>query len=166
MRRGLRPLDLAAAVAVVACLLALAALLRERRIEGSAFAVDGDTLIVEGRRIRLRGLDAPEIGQSCERGGIAYRCGEEARAAIRAFIAGEPVACAAQGRDRYGRDLATCRVRGEDIGARLVRSGQAVSFGAYGEEEREAREARRGIWAGSFEQPQAWRRRHGIGARS
>ena len=164
MRRGLRPLDLAAAIVVLLCLLALAAMLRERPIAGKAFAIDGDTLVVDGRRIRLLGLDAPEIGQSCEREGRAYRCGEEARAAIRAFIAGEPVTCAAQGRDRYGRDLATCRVRAEDIGAHLVRSGQAVSFGAYGEEEREAREARRGIWAGPFETPQAWRRRHGVGA--
>lgn len=158
---GLRGIDVAATVLVVVCLLALAMLMRDERIAGGAVAIDGDTLVMDGRRIRLRGLDAPELAQTCERAGVTYRCGEEARAAARALVVGQPVSCLARGRDRYDRLLATCAVRGLDIGADLVRRGLAVSFGGYESEEREARDARRGLWAGTFDRPQAWRRRHG-----
>lgn len=160
MRGGLRGIDIAATVFIVVALLVLATLLREERIAGNAFAVDGDTLAVDGRRVRLKGLDAPEMSQTCQRAGGAYRCGEEARAALRAVIAGQAVSCLGRNRDRYERLLATCTVRGADIGADLVRRGLAVSFGGYAAEEREARAERRGVWAGPFETPQAWRRRH------
>lgn len=163
MTRGWRWLDVIAAATIVACLLALAMLMRERPVVGGAFAVDGDTLVLGGRRIRLLGLDAPELGQTCQRGTVAYRCGEEARTAMRALLLGETVTCAARGSDRFGRTLAICEVRGQDIGATLVRRGLAVSFGAYAEEEREARAARRGVWAGPFEMPRDWRRRHAAG---
>lgn len=154
-------MDVAATVLIVVCLVGLAMLLRDERIIGNAFAVDGDTLVVDGRRVRLKGLDAPEMSQTCQRSSIAYRCGEEARAALRALIAGEKVSCLGRNFDRYERLLATCTVQGNDIGADLVRRGLAVSYGSYLEEETEARAARRGVWAGPFETPQDWRRRHG-----
>lgn len=159
MRRR-RWLDLLTAAAIVGCLCGIALLMGEKRFAGNAVAVDGDSLVMEGRRIRLRGLDAPELSQTCQRGAQVYRCGIEARSAIRALIAGETVTCAIRGRDRFFRDLASCDVRGQDIGANLVKRGLAVSFGDYEDEEREARDARRGIWAGTFETPQAWRRQH------
>jgi endonuclease YncB( thermonuclease family) len=40
----------------------------------------------------------------------------------------------------------------------MVRQGMAVSFGAYHAEEAQAREARAGVWAGSFERPKDYRR--------
>lgn len=159
-------LDVVVAVTIVVCLLALAILMREVRFAGNAYAVDGDTIVMGSRRIRLRGLDAPELRQTCQRGVVAYRCGEEARAALRALIADRNVACAVRGRDRFQRDLATCEAGGADLGLTLVKRGLAVAYGAYADEEREAREARRGIWAGPFEPPQAWRRRHADGERS
>jgi len=160
-----RWLDLLTAAIIVGCLFGIARLMRETRFAGNAVAVDGDTLVMEGRRIRLRGIDAPELSQTCRKGGETYRCGFEARAAVRALIAGETVTCAVRGRDRFFRDLATCEARGQDIGANLVRRGLAVSFGGYEDEEREAREARRGLWAGTFETPQIWRREHETGHR-
>lgn len=160
MRRGLRGIDVAATVLIVICLLGLALVLRDERLAGDAYAIDGDTLAMDGRRIRLLGIDAPELGQICHRDAVAFRCGEEARRALRALIAGQKVSCLARGRDRYDRSLAACTVRGEDIGASLVRRGLAVAYGSYEAEEREARAARLGIWAGPFETPQAWRRRH------
>jgi endonuclease YncB( thermonuclease family) len=152
-------LDLVAAATIVMCLVGLALLMRGERIAGNAFAIDGDTLVVDGRRVRLRGLDAPELDQTCHRGAISYRCGEEARAALRALVERETVTCMTSGRDRFERALGTCSVRGQDIGAAMVRRGLAVSSRDYAEEEREARDAKRGIWAGPFESPQAWRRR-------
>ena len=157
---GLRSLDLLAAIVIIGSLAGLAFVLREERIAGGAVAIDGDTLVMDGRRIRLRGMDAPELAQTCRRDAQVWRCGEEARAALRALIANRTVDCAPKGRDRYERVLAICGVDGTDVGAELVRRGLAVSFGAYLDEEREARAARRGVWAGPFETPQAWRRRH------
>ncbi len=159
MMRGSGVVDGIVAVVLVAVLLATVALLRPEAISGLTRVVDGDTLAMAGRRIRLTGLDAPELAQTCERGGARWRCGEEARDALRRLVLGAPVTCSVSGRDRYGRDLATCAVAGLDLGAALVRRGMAVASGAYRSEEREARAAGAGVWSGSFEQPADWRRR-------
>ncbi len=121
--------------------------------------IDGDSLRLSGLSIRLKGVDAPEMQQTCERGGRPYRCGEVARQALTARIAGEPVECRLAGRDRYGRSLAFCRARGEDIGGWLVEEGLAVGYGDYEREEARAREQRRGLWAGTFERPNEWRQK-------
>lgn len=127
---------------------------------GFAEAVDGDTLRLSGTRLRLKGLDAPEYAQTCERDGGAVPCGRESAAALRRLLAKAPVACLSAENDRYGRPLVVCRQAGVDIGAELVRSGMAVSFyGGYRREEAEARAGRVGLWSGYFEQPADWRRR-------
>ena len=48
-----------------------------------------------------------------------------------------------------------------DINRQLVRSGWAVAYGDFGDEERAAREAGAGLWAGTFDRPKDWRARHG-----
>jgi endonuclease YncB( thermonuclease family) len=53
---------------------------------------------------------------------------------------------------------------GRDLGDAMVRAGHALDYarhsgGRYAEAERAARAAKRGIWAGGFEEPEAWRRR-------
>ena len=122
--------------------------------------VDGDTLHVGGEDIRLKGIDAPELHQDCERQGEPWRCGEAAREALVKAIGGRPVQCRIEGRDRYGRGLAQCAAGGEDLGAALVTAGLAVAFGAYEAEENAARARGAGLWAGRFERPSAWRREH------
>ncbi|WP_112663069.1 thermonuclease family protein [Microvirga flavescens] len=133
----------------------------EREIAGRAFAVDGDTLRIEGKTIRLKGIDAPELHQSCRRQGRAYRCGEAARQALADMVADRIVECSAAGRDRYQRVLASCTVEGEDIAARLVGDGQALSYGDYRFQEARARLSGVGLWAGEFERPQDWRQQNG-----
>lgn len=151
--------DLATAVLV---LLALAAgilvLNRPAELSGRARVVDGDTLAIGGRTVRLVGLDAPEVAQSCGREAARYPCGERAREALRALAHGGDVACRVKGRDRYGRALARCTKDGSDMGAELVRGGLAVGYGAYAAEEREARRSGAGLWAGPFERPSEWRK--------
>lgn len=151
--------DVALALAVVSALVGLAHRWRGVELVGSVRVVDGDTLDLDGRRIRLLGMDAPEMAQTCERRGVAYPCGDEARAALRAMIDG-PVSCRATGRDRYRRELATCSSGDRDLGREMVLRGLAVAFGRYDAEEREAREAARGVWAGPFVRPAEWRRQH------
>ena len=154
--------DAVIALAVVAALVVVAHGWHGTELAGSPRVVDGDTLDLGGRRIRLLGMDAPETAQTCERGGNVYRCGEEASAALREMIGG-PVACRTTGHDRYRRDLATCSSEGRDLGREMVRLGFAVAFGRYEAEEADARSAARGLWAGTFVRPAEWRRQHASG---
>jgi endonuclease YncB( thermonuclease family) len=112
-----------------------------------------------GEELRLKGIDAPELGQLCHREGRPWRCGLAAKAALEREIRGV-VSCVGRGRDRYGRALVTCRAGGADIAAALARGGMALAYGGYEREEAEARDARRGVWASSFERPEDWRRAH------
>jgi hypothetical protein len=122
--------------------------------------IDGDTLRVGGEKIRLLGIDAPELTQTCQRlDGRAWACGREASARLRALVSVGKLSCIAYGLDRYGRTLAVCRAGGVDVGEALVRDGLAVSDGEYQSAEFIARLAGRGIWQTSFERPQDWRRR-------
>jgi len=130
-----------------------------RALEGRASVTDGDTIRIGDDRIRLKGIDAPEMEQTCSRSGRSYRCGETARRALIDLVSGENVQCRASGRDRYRRILARCTVKGRDIGARMVEEGWAVSYGRdYERQEAGARSRAAGIWAGEFERPQDWRR--------
>lgn len=127
-----------------------------------AAVVDGDTLAAGAERLRLHGIDAPEARQRCERGGRPYDCGREATAAMARILGRGMVSCEQFDTDRYGRRVVRCHdENGTDIGAELVRQGWAVAFRryslAYLPQELAARMAGRGLWAGRFEQPAAWR---------
>ncbi len=154
---------------VLLTLFGLALLLEDRQpknvVAGPAHVVDGDTLRIEGQAIRLAGLDAPELRQTCERAGQPYACGETARAELRRLVQGEVVTCSIRGRDKYRRLLGRCAVRGEDLGVSLVSRGLAVAYGGYAREEDAARRAGAGLWAGPFEPPAEWRKEHGVGRR-
>jgi endonuclease YncB( thermonuclease family) len=130
----------------------------EPPLVGRASAVDGDTLRLGSTRIRLVGLDAPELDQVCtDAAGATWTCGEAARSALGQIVAGGPVSCASQGYDQYGRVLARCRVAGTDAGARIVAQGLAIANGDYVSEERAAREGKLGMWRGTFATPRSWR---------
>ena len=97
-------------------------------ITGPARVIDGDTIDVAGERIRFHGIDAPESGQTCIAGGVTWPCGQRATAALVEFIGDSPVRCEGQGTDRYGRTIAACTVRGEDIEAWMVLNGWALAY--------------------------------------
>ncbi len=138
----------------------------EAPITGRAIVADGDTLTIDGTRIRLVDIDAPELDQSCrDPGGQEWPCGRQASGELRSHIRGRDLTCRPKGRDQYNRVLATCAALpdGSDVNAWMVRQGWATASGAanvYGAQEAEARAARRGIWAGSFTPPRDWRRQH------
>ena len=156
--------DAIVALLVLAALAGAAALLEVRRprnvVSGSARVIDGDSLRVDHQVIRLAGLDAPELHQTCQRAGRPYPCGEVARAELRRMTGNAIVTCDILGRDRYRRRLGRCSVDGEDIGASLVSRGFAVAYGRYADEEKQARRAGAGLWAGTFEAPSEWRKSH------
>ncbi|WP_144421107.1 thermonuclease family protein [Ahrensia marina] len=122
--------------------------------------VDGDSLQNEDVRIRLVGIDAPEIGQICGSAKGDYRCGIEARDFLRKLIGDNRPDCYVEGKDKYGRFLAECFVGKTNLNAQLVASGWAVSYGSYGWQEQVARRGKRGLWSGQFDRPQDWRATH------
>jgi endonuclease YncB( thermonuclease family) len=131
-------------------------------ISGIARVIDGDTLEVRGTHIRLDGIDAPESKQTCEANGQTYACGKQATEALIVLLGARPVECTETSKDRYQRIIAKCRVESTDIGTWMVERGWAVAFRKYSPEyvsaEDRARAARLGLWAGTFEMPEDWRR--------
>lgn len=131
-------------------------------ISGRAEVVDGDTLDVGGRRVRLEGIDAPELGQSCPRDPSgSWSCGKTAREALRKLVSGRRVTCESKGKDGYGRDLAICFAGGEDVNAALVRQGLAWAFVKYSttyvHEEGQARSNGAGVWQAQATPPWTYR---------
>jgi endonuclease YncB( thermonuclease family) len=128
----------------------------------AAVAIDGDSLRAGGWNIRILGIDAPELFQTCrdEHGG-SWACGREAHARLSALASFGALECSSASKDVYGRTLATCSTGSvPDIGEAMVREGYAVSFmsARYWLAELDARWNRRGLWRGTFDRPQAWRR--------
>jgi endonuclease YncB( thermonuclease family) len=140
----------------------------EIRTEDGAIVrvIDGDSLQIGDRRLRLAGYDAPEYRQTCTAAdGRAWPCGEAARTRLAALIADGTLTCADHGRDRYGRTLALCRTPAGEIGATMVREGlgerlRGASDSRYLWEEMAARLAGRGIWQGQHQHPADWRDAH------
>lgn len=124
---------------------------------GPAQVVSGDMLEIEGQRIRIHGIDAPEIGQVCDLGGKPWRCGLAAAEMLRKLIASQPVACICRRRGHDGRQTAKCKVDWLDLGAEMVTRGFAVAYLKYSTDYirnyREARGKGNGIFAGEFVAP-------------
>lgn len=135
-----------------------------QEITGPAEAADGDTLSLGDMRIRLFGIDAPELDQSCDRGGEAWACGEAAKAELAKLVQGNSVTCLGHETDAYDRLVATCRVGRLDLGEAMVGAGWAIAYTQYStdyvEREALAKQFKLGIWAATFEIPSAWRDAH------
>lgn len=125
---------------------------------GSLHIYDGDTIAIQGQRIRLKGMDTPETQQNCSIDDKDYSCGRNATAELRRLIGNQTVTCTADGRDQYDRILAFCKAGETDLNRAMVEQGWAVSYGLYQREEAQARKNKRGLWAGEFERPGKWRR--------
>lgn len=96
----------------------------DEQLTGRASVIDADTIEIHGQRVRLYGVDAPEKGQPCyDASGRHYRCGVISARALDQYIGASPVTCHEKTTDRYGRTVADCTVRGEDIELWLVRNG-------------------------------------------
>jgi endonuclease YncB( thermonuclease family) len=133
--------------------------------EARIVSIDGDTLRAgNGAEYRIFAIDAPELKQTCEEAnGKEWLCGRAAKVKLTKLINGGEVTCEVKDTDRFGRNVALCSAAGvPDIGEALVRDGYAIDLGgktgyAYADVEQEAREAKRGIWRGSFQRPSEWR---------
>ena len=93
---------------------------------------DGDTIRCGDERVRLIGIDAPELPGHC-RLGRQCAAGDAAAstAALAQLVHGKPVVLERHGRDRYGRTLAFARVGRTDLSCAQLRAGQAVYVAAW-----------------------------------
>jgi endonuclease YncB( thermonuclease family) len=135
------------------------------QVTGRYKVIDGDSLEYKGSRIRLKGIDAPELSQTCENdSGRSFDCGRDARSALQSIIGRAEIDCSSSTKDRYGRKLAYCTKGEIDINAEMVRQGWAIAYErhitSYTLVQLEAERTKRGLWAGTFEAPEDYRKRH------
>lgn len=132
-------------------------------LAGRATAINGDSILISGERVRLWAVDAPEPEQLCWLGDQSFRCGADATHWLAEFLAGKNIICEMKTYDGQ-RSVAACRAAGQDVGRELVRAGWALSFSRYGLDyvsaESEARAKHRGMWNATFSPPWDWRATH------
>ncbi|WP_412057852.1 thermonuclease family protein [Bartonella sp. DGB2] len=129
---------------------------------GKPYITDGDSITLDRQKIRLLGIDAPELHQMCQDNkGNDHPCGLWAKEYLVKLINNQIVTCTSIKRDKYRRLLATCQTNSiADLNREMIRAGFAVSYYSYKTEEKEARQQKRGIWRLHFETPQDWRKKH------
>ena len=123
---------------------------------------DGDTIKINGEKIRFSGIDTPELKQTCLKEGVKNFCGKEAKQILIDKIADNKISCIREGKDRYKRTLAECFVNDESLSSYLVRRGYAFAYRKYSKkfviDEDYARVNKLGMWSMEFEYPWHFRR--------
>ena len=126
--------------------------------------VDGDTIHLNGEKIRFTGIDTPELKQSCLKEGIKDLCGVTAKQILIDKIGINDVECISEGKDQYKRTLAECFVNNESLSSYLVRSGYAFAYRRYSKkfvaDEDFARINKIGMWSMEFDYPWNYRKKN------
>jgi len=124
--------------------------------------VDGDTIHLNGEKIRFTGIDTPELKQTCIKEGFIDPCGVTAKEILIVKIADNKVECISEGKDRFKRTLAECFVNDESLSSYLVRSGYAFAYRRYSKkfipDEDYAKDNKIGMWSMKFQYPWDYRR--------
>ena len=144
----------------------------DKIILGKAKVIDGDTIKINKKKIRLFGIDAPEKKQICKKTYINflvfnfqkdYKCGKESTLALLKKIGNRKVKCILKkNKDIYKRSIGICYIKNKDINKWLVKNGYAIAYKKYSKkyvlDEQYAKENKLGIWRGNFIEPEKWRR--------
>ena len=124
--------------------------------------VDGDTIHLNGEKIRFTGIDTPELKQTCLKEGMQAPCGAIAKQILIEKIGNNSVECISEGKDQYKRTLAECFVNNVSLSSYLVRSGYAFAYRRYSKkfvpDEDYARINKIGMWSMKFDYPWDYRR--------
>ena len=124
--------------------------------------VDGDTIVLNGEKIRFSGIDTPELKQTCLKDDQEVGCGVTAKKLLAEKIGNATIECISEGKDTYKRTLAECFVNGESLSKFLVRSGYAFAYRKYStkfiKDEEFAKANKLGMWAMTFQYPWDFRK--------
>ena len=124
--------------------------------------VDGDTIVLNGEKIRFSGIDTPELKQTCMKGEQKVFCGMFAKMLLIKKIGNKTPQCISEGKDAYKRTLAECFINGESLSVFLVRSGYAFAYRKYSDkfikDEEFAKENKLGMWSMKFQYPWNFRK--------
>ena len=132
--------------------------------------VDGDTIILNGEKIRFSGIDTPESyyrgkKQICYDGNIKIFCGDISKKVLINKIASNKVSCIKEKKpDKYKRILAECFIKNKSLSKYLVRNGYAFDYAYYSkkkfaEDEQYAKKNKLGFWKIKFDYPWIWRKK-------
>ena len=144
-----------------------------KEITGYAKVIDGDTIRINSKKIRLHGIDAPEKKQSCKKPYLTivffsfsenYLCGQVSTNKLIKKINNQIIKCKIKNVDRYNRLIGECYKRNKNLNAWLVSNGYAVAYRKYSKkyisDEMNAKNNKLGIWQGKFEMPWDFRRKN------
>jgi len=124
--------------------------------------LDGDTIHLNGEKIRFTGIDTPELKQTCIKEGVIDLCGVTAKEILVEKIGNNKVECISEGKDRYKRTLAECFINNESLSSYLVRSGFAFAYRRYSKkfiiDENYAKTNKIGMWSMDFQYPWDYRK--------
>ena len=94
-----------------------------RRLHGKAYVIDGDTIVVEKIKVRLAGIDAPELDQPW---------GQKSKWEMVKICIGQSIRVELTGETSYDRLVGTCYLPdGRDIGAEIIKVGLALDGGHF-----------------------------------
>jgi endonuclease YncB( thermonuclease family) len=126
--------------------------------------IDGDTIVLNGEKIRFSGIDTPELKQKCIKNDQKVFCGVLAKKLLLEKIGNKTPECIREGKDIYKRTLAECFINGESLSAFLVRNGYAFAYRKYSDkfikEEEFAKKNKNGLWSMKFEYPWDFRKKN------
>ena len=126
--------------------------------------VDGDTIVLNGEKIRFAGIDTPELKQKCIKNDQKVFCGVLAKKLLLEKIGNKTPKCIKEGKDIYKRTLAECFINGESLSVFLVRNGYAFAYRKYSDkfinEEEFAKKNKNGLWSMKFEYPWDFRKKN------
>ena len=131
-------------------------------IKGKAIIIDGDTIHIGNNKVRLYGIDAPEIKQTCTINKIIWECGADSSQALESIIAEKEVRCEIVDIDRYKRFVAKCFLKNIYLNQYMVENGWALAYRYYSDDfiknEEIAKKNKAGIWQGKFLDPYLFRK--------
>ena len=143
-----------------------------KEISGNAHIVDGDTIKINSKKIRLHGIDAPEFQQMCKKTYLTiiffsftkdYPCGKISTEKLKKKINNKVITCKILDTDRYKRLIGECYKRNLNLNSWLVSNGYAVAYRKYSKKyisnEINAKNEKLGVWQGKFEMPWDFRRK-------
>ena len=144
-----------------------------KEITGFAKIIDGDTIKISNKKIRLHGIDAPEKKQTCKKPYLtisffsftkSYLCGQVSTNKLTKKINNQIIKCKIKDVDRYNRLIGECYKRNQNLNSWLVSNGYAVAYRKYSKkyisDEMNAKNNKLGIWQGKFEMPWDFRRKN------